>query len=128
MMDYEILYKLAMPLQLERCTDADWVRYKADKRLTSGFVFSIKSGAISWSNKKQPTITLLSREAEYKGATIAACQAVWLKRILKDLYISIKDPILLYCDNMSNIHFALNPISTLGLSTLRCIIISSENL
>ena len=42
--------------------------------------------------------------------TIAACEAVWLKRILKDLGIPIKDLIPLYCDNMSNIHLDHNPM------------------
>ena len=53
---------------------------------------------------------LSSTEAEYRGATVAACEVVWLKRILKDLGISSKDPIPLYCDNMSNVHLARNPM------------------
>ena len=55
---------------------------------------------ISWSSKKQPIIALSSTEAEYKGASVAACEGVWLKRILKDLGVPIKDPTPLYCDNM----------------------------
>ena len=51
--------------------------------------------------EKQPTVTLSSTEAEYRGAAVAACEVVWLKRILKDLGIPIKDPTPLYCDNMS---------------------------
>ena len=109
-MDYGILYKSATPIQLEGYTDADWAGYKADRRSTSGFVFSLGSGAISWSSKKQPTVALSSTEAEYRGATVAACEAIWLKRILKDLGVPIKDPILLYCDNMSNIYLARNPV------------------
>ena len=52
------------------------------------------------SSKKQPTVTLSSTEAEYRGATVAACEVVWLKRILKDLGVPIKDLTPLYCDNM----------------------------
>ena len=44
------------------------------------------------------------------GAAVAACEAIWLKRILTDLGVSIKDLILLYCDNMSSIHLARNPV------------------
>ena len=47
---------------------------------------------------------------EYKGATVTACEDVWLKRILKDLGVPITDLILLYCNNMSNIHMARNPV------------------
>jgi hypothetical protein len=42
-------------------------------------MFSFGRGAVSWSNKKQPIITLSSIEVEYKGATIAACEEVWLQ-------------------------------------------------
>ena len=102
-MDCGILYKTAMPIRLVGYTDADWAGHKADRRSTSGFVFSLGSGAISWSSKKQPTVALSSTEAEYRGATMAACEAVWLKRILKDLAP-------LYCDNMSSIYLARNPV------------------
>ena len=80
------------------------------RRSTSGFVFSLGSGAISWSSKKQPTVALSSTEAEYRGAAVAACEAVWLKRILKDLGVPIKDPTSLYCDNLSSIYLARNPV------------------
>ena len=41
---------------------------------------------------------------------MAACEAVWLKRILNDLGIPIKDPTSLYCDNMSSIYLARNSV------------------
>ena len=109
-MDFGILYKSATPIRHEGYIDADWVGYRADRRSTSGFVFSLGSGAISWSSKKQPIVALSSTEAEYKSAAIAACEVIWLKRILKDLGVPIKHPVLLYYDNMSNIHMAHNPI------------------
>ena len=109
-MAYGIMYKSNTTIRLEGYTDADWEGYKVDRRSTSGFVFSLRSGAISWSCKKQPTVALSSTEAEYRGAIVAACEAVWLKRILKDLGVPIKDPIRLYYDNMSSIYLARNPI------------------
>jgi hypothetical protein len=41
-------------------------------------MFSFGSGAVTWSSMKQPTVALLSMEAEYRGAAIAACEVVWL--------------------------------------------------
>ena len=49
-------------------------------------------------------------EAEYRGAVVAACEAVWLKRILKDLGVSIMDPIRIFYDNMGSIYLARNPM------------------
>ena len=109
-MDCGILYKTAMPIRLEEHTDTDWASYKVDRRSTSRFVFSLGRPAISWSSKKQPIVALSSTEVEYRGAVVAACEAVWLKRILKDLGVPIKDPSPLFCDNMSSIYLAWNPV------------------
>ena len=73
-------------------------------------MFSLGSGAISWSSKKHPTVALSSTEAEYRGAAVAARGAVWLKRILKDLGVLVTDPIRIFCDNMSSIYLARNPV------------------
>lgn len=56
-----------------------------DRKSTSGYVFQLGTKAISWSSKKQATVALSSTEAEYVAATSAACEAVWLRRILDDL-------------------------------------------
>jgi hypothetical protein len=65
--------------------DANWAGNVSDRRSTSGFMFFFGSGAISWSNKKQPTVALSSTEVEYRGAAIAACEVVWLQKLLSDL-------------------------------------------
>ena len=109
-MDYNILYKSAKSIWLKGYTDADWVGYKADRQSTPAFVFSLGSGAISWSSKKQPTVALSSTEAKYRGTIVASCEAVWLKRILKDLGVPIKDPTPLYYDNMSSIYQARSSV------------------
>jgi len=38
--------------------DANWAGNVSDKKSTSGFMFFLGSGAISWSSKKQPTVAL----------------------------------------------------------------------
>jgi hypothetical protein len=45
-------------------------------------MFSFGRGAISWSNKKQPTVALSSIEVEYRGTIIATCEVVWLQKLL----------------------------------------------
>ncbi|MCO5606589.1 hypothetical protein L7F22_060777 [Adiantum nelumboides] len=71
-------------------------------------MFSFGSVAITWSSKKQLTVVLSSTEAEYRGATVAACEVAWLKILLRDLEIQVQDLIILYCDNTSSIQLARN--------------------
>ena len=78
----------------------------ADRRSTSGYAFSLGSAAIAWSSEKQPTVSLSSTEGEYRGAAVATCEAIWLKRLLKDLQEEVSDPTTIYCDNLNNIQLA----------------------
>ena len=75
-------------------TDADWAGDRDTRRSTSGFVFNIGSGAISWCSKRQPTVALSTFGAEYMGQTEAIKKAVWLKSLLSEIErpISIEDP------------------------------------
>jgi hypothetical protein len=41
-------------------------------------MFFFGCGAVSWNNNKQPIVALSSTKVEYKGATIATCEVVWL--------------------------------------------------
>jgi len=71
-------------------------------------MFSFKSGAVSWSSKKQPTIELSSMEAEYRAPTIVACEVAWLQKLLSDLGQSVDAHVVICCDNINNILLANN--------------------
>jgi len=73
-------------------------------------MFSFGSGAVSWRSKKQPTVALSSTEAEYRGAAIAACEVVWLQKLLSDLGQLVDAPVVIYCDNISSILLVNNPV------------------
>ncbi len=73
-------------------------------------MFSFGSGVVSWSNKKQPTVALSSTEAEYRSAAIAACEVVWLQKLLSDLGQSMDAHVVIYCDNISSILLVTNPV------------------
>ena len=104
--DRGLLYRAGTAAQLVGYTDADWAGNVADRRSTSGYAFSLGSAVVAWSSKKQPTVALSSTEAKYRGAAVATCEAIWLKRLLKDL----QDPTTIYCDNLSSIQLANNPV------------------
>jgi hypothetical protein len=105
-----IFYEAKSQLQIHGYMDVDWADNVSDRRSTSGFMFSFGSGAVSWSSKKQPTVALSSTKAEHRGAAIAACEVVWLQKLLSDLGQSVDAPVVIYCDNISSILLANNPI------------------
>jgi len=73
-------------------------------------MFSFGSGVVSWSSKKQPTVALSSTKVEYRGAVIAACEIVWLQKLLLDLGQSMDAHVVIYYDNISSILLANNSI------------------
>ena len=107
---YGLFYAYGSDLHLSGYTDADWAGSPYDRRSTSGYSFTLGSGAVSWSSKKQPTVALSSTEAEYRGAALAACEIDWLCTLLHSLDIVVDYAVVLYCDNMSSIKLSSNPV------------------
>ena len=66
--------------------DADWAGCPTDRKSTSGGIFSIWSTVVSWYSKKQRSVALTSAEAEYMVASLAACEAIWMRKILVGLF------------------------------------------
>jgi hypothetical protein len=97
-------------MQVHGYIDADWAGSISDMRSTSDFMFSFGSVAITWSSKKQSTIALSSTEAEYRGAAMAACEVAWLRKLLGDLGLHVDKHVVIYCDNLSSIQLAKNPV------------------
>ena len=71
-------------------TDSDYADDLDDRRSTSGFVFMLGSGVVSWSSKNQSVDALSTIEAEYIATTLCACQCVWLRRVLEKLGVEEK--------------------------------------
>ena len=79
------MYTDEFDVELADYSDSNWDGNIDDRKSTTGYVFNIDSGPKAWSNKKQPTISLSSTEAEYKALCSATCEAIWLRRILEDI-------------------------------------------
>ena len=64
--------------------DSDWGD-SSDRRSTSGYVFVLNGGAVSWASWKQPTVALSSTEAEYIALTQAVKEVLWLRTIFLEI-------------------------------------------
>jgi transposase InsO family protein len=98
------------PLSLSGYTDADWAGDPDDRRSTSGFLVYLGHNAITWSAKKQATVSRSSTESEYRALAIASAELCWVRSLLKDLGIYLSDPPILWCDNVSALAIASNPV------------------
>ena len=107
---YGVVFQAEKDNKLVGYSDSDWAGSIDDRKSTSGNVFFLGTKPISWSSKKQSTVAMSSAEAEYISASGAACEAVWLRRILKDMKQCQTTPTILFCDNLSAIAMTKNPV------------------
>ncbi|CAM8944652.1 unnamed protein product [Rhodiola kirilowii] len=91
-------------------TDSDYTGDIDDRKSTSGYVFMMSSGAMSWLSKKQPIVTLSTTEAEFVAAAGCASQVVWLRRITEEIGCKYTRGITIYCDNSSTIKLSKNSV------------------
>jgi Reverse transcriptase (RNA-dependent DNA polymerase) len=80
-----------------------------DYKSTSGYVFIVGEGAVTWRSKKQSTIALSSTEAEYIALSEAGREACWLRNLYSELGYTQKFPNLIKGDNDGSIAMARNP-------------------
>ena len=88
--------------------DADWAGDPDDRRSTSGYLVYLVSNPITWSTKKQPTVSRSSTESTYRALAIATAELCWIRTLLKDLGIYLSQPPLLWCDNVFVLAIASN--------------------
>ncbi|KAE8705435.1 hypothetical protein F3Y22_tig00110429pilonHSYRG01243 [Hibiscus syriacus] len=108
--DYGLLYKKGEDCKLVGYCDADYAGDHDTRRSTTGYVFKLGSGTISWCSKRQPTVSLSTTEAEYRAAAMAAQESTWLIQLMNNLHQPVDYAIPLYCDNQSAIRLAENPV------------------
>ncbi|KAF7346029.1 Retrovirus-related pol polyprotein [Mycena sanguinolenta] len=101
-LDYKITYRRGGGTGIKPVgwVDADYAADLATRRSTSGEVFMMAGGPVSWSSKKQNAVALSTVEAEYIALTRASKQAMWMYSFLSELDMPQERPAILHGDNM----------------------------
>ncbi|KAL0412575.1 UNVERIFIED_CONTAM: Retrovirus-related Pol polyprotein from transposon TNT 1-94 [Sesamum radiatum] len=90
---------------LEGYSDANWISDSKDTKSTSGYVFTIGGGAVSWKSSKQTCIARSTMESEFIALDKAGEEAEWLRNFLEDIPCWTKPvpAIMIHCDSQSAI-------------------------
>ena len=91
--------------------DADYAGDTDTRRSTSGYVFLLHNGAVSWQSKRQQTVAASTTEAEYMAAAAAVKEALWLRKLLLDFGIDV-GAVCIMADNQSAIKLLRNPVTS----------------
>ncbi|KAK9078203.1 hypothetical protein SSX86_002260 [Deinandra increscens subsp. villosa] len=102
--DYGLYYS-GFPSVLEGYTDASWITNSEDYSSTSGWVFLLGGGAISWASKKQTCITHSTMESEFVALDAAGKEADWLRNLIYEIPLWPKpiSPISIRCDSVATL-------------------------
>jgi hypothetical protein len=99
------------PLGLEGFCDANHAGDVVSRRSTTGYVFTVAGGAVSWASKLQPTVAFSTVKAKYMAAAHATKEALWMKKLCNDLELKC-DGVLIQCDNQGTIWLVKHPIAS----------------
>ena len=110
-------------MSVQGYSDSDWAGDREDRKSTSGYIFMLNNGPISWCSKRQKTVALSSTEAEYMALTLAAKETIWIRLWMTELGLIKTDDtsptvkvlkrecaIALKGDNQSAIALVNNPV------------------
>ena len=108
---YGVVYKrLGTADSLVGYSDSDLAGDVDDRKSTSGSVFLLGTSLVTWVSQKQRVVALSSCEAGYIASANAACQGIWLSRLLAELLDVQVPKVRLLVDNKSAIALSKNPV------------------
>ncbi|QHN88509.1 Copia protein [Arachis hypogaea] len=108
--DQGLTFHPCSDLEIFAFSDSDWGSDIDDRRSTCGYCVYLGANLVSWSSRKQASVSRSSTESEYQGLAAADSQIIWIQNLLTELHVNTTITPTLYCDNISAVLLAANPI------------------
>ncbi|KAG8489197.1 hypothetical protein CXB51_017253 [Gossypium anomalum] len=101
--DYMLTYKKSDHLEVIGYSDSDFAGCQDSRKSTSGYIYLLAGGAISWKSVKQTLVASSTMAAEFVACYKASNHGMWLRNFVIGLCIleNVKRPLKLFCDNKS---------------------------
>ena len=108
--DYILMYRRTYSLEVIGYFDAEFAGCVDSRKSTSGYIFKLANGAVSWRSAKQTLTATSIMEVEFIFRLEASSHGIWLKSFISGHRIvdSISRPLKLYCDNSVTVFMAKN--------------------
>jgi len=109
-LDLGLLLRPSTATDLVVYTNADWAGGPDTRKSTSGYAVFLGDNLISWSSKRQNTVSRSNAEAKYRAVANGVAEATWLRQLLLELHAPLRCATLVYCDNISAVYITSNPV------------------
>ncbi|KAH9656751.1 hypothetical protein KPL70_022797 [Citrus sinensis] len=113
--EYMLTYRRSDQLEIIGYSDSDFAGCQDSRRSTSGYIYMLAGGAISWRSAKQTLVASSTMAAEFVACYEASNQGIWLRNFVTGLRIleGVEKPLKIFCDNKSSVlYFNNNRSST----------------
>ncbi|XP_062103179.1 secreted RxLR effector protein 161-like [Humulus lupulus] len=111
---YMLTYKKSGRLEVVRYSNSDFAGCQDSRKSTSGYIYLLAGGAISWKSIKQTLVASSTMATEFVACYEASNHGIWLRNFVTGLRIleNVERPLKLYCDNNSAVLYSNNKSSS----------------
>nr|GEX71984.1 ribonuclease H-like domain-containing protein [Tanacetum cinerariifolium] len=109
-LDYGIQLFSSSTTSLVAYSNANWAGCPTTWRFIFGYGVFLGNDLLSWSSKRQPTLSRSSAEAEYHGVANVVAETCWLWNLLRELHKPLSSVTLVYYDKVCAVYLSSNPV------------------
>nr|GEU85729.1 ribonuclease H-like domain-containing protein [Tanacetum cinerariifolium] len=109
-LDHGLHLHVSSTSQLNAYTDVDCAGCLVTRLSTSGYCVFLEDNLLSWSAKRQVTLSRSSPEAEYRGVANVVAETAWIRNLLRELHNPLFTATLVYFDNVSAVYMSTNHV------------------